>query len=126
QLNYASGGSGSSTHLTAELFKSMAGVNIVRVPYKGNGPAINDLVAGQTQLMFATAATVAPHAQSGRLRALAVTSAQPSPLAPGLPTMAASGLPGFEAVSIYGIYAPARTSGAIVDLLNREILRALA
>jgi tripartite-type tricarboxylate transporter receptor subunit TctC len=69
---------------------------------------------------------VAPHAQSGRLRALAVTSAQPSPLAPGLPTMAASGLPGFEAVSIYGIYAPARTSGAIVDLLNREILRALA
>jgi tripartite-type tricarboxylate transporter receptor subunit TctC len=126
QLNYASGGSGSSTHLTAELFKSMAGVSIVRVPYKGNGPAINDLVAGQTQLMFATAATVAPHAQSGRLRALAVTSAQPTPLAPGLPTVAAAGLPGFEAVSIYGIYAPARTPAAIVDLLNREVVRALA
>jgi tripartite-type tricarboxylate transporter receptor subunit TctC len=126
QLNYGSGGSGSSTHLTAELFKSMAGVQIVRVPYKGNAPALNDLVAGQIQVMFATAATVAPHAQSGRLRALAVTSAEPTALAPGLPTVASAGLPGFEAVSIYGIFAPARTPATVIGLLNQEMVRALA
>ncbi len=120
QLNYASGGSGSATHLSAELFKSMAGVNIVRVPYKGNAPAINDLVAGQVQVMFSTAATVAPHLTSGRLRALAVTSAEPSQLAPGLPTVASSGLPGYESISIYGLFAPSKTPAAIVKLINHE------
>jgi len=120
QLNYASGGSGSATHLSMELFKSMAGLNIVRVPYKGNGPAVNDLIAGQVQVMFSTAATVAPHLTSGRLRALAVTSAEPSQLAPGLPTVASSGLPGYESISIYGLFAPSKTPAAIVRQLSQE------
>jgi len=120
QLNYGSGGSGSSTHLSVELFKAMAGVNIVRVPYKGNGPALNDLIAGQVQVMFVTAATVTPHLTSGRLKALAVTSAEPSVLAPGLPTVAASGLPGYDSISIYGLFAPSRTPAAIIRLLNQE------
>ena len=125
QLNYGSGGSGATTHVAAELFKSMAKVNIVRVTYRGNAPAINDLIAGQIQVMFATAGTVAPHTGSGRLRALAVTSAQPTPLAPGLPTVAAVGLPGYESLSIYGVFAPSKTSAAIMLQLNREIVRAL-
>jgi tripartite-type tricarboxylate transporter receptor subunit TctC len=120
QLNYGSGGSGSSTHLSVELFKSLAGVNIVRIPYKGNAPALNDLIAGQVQVMFVTAATVTPHLASGRLKALAVTSAEPSVLAPGLPTVAASGLPGYESISIYGLFAPSRTPAAIIRLLNQE------
>lgn len=120
QLNYASGGSGSATHLSVELFKAMAGVNIVRVPYKGNGPALNDLISGQVQLMFPTAATVAPHLSSGRLKALAVTSAEPSQLAPGLPTVASSGLPGYESISIYGLFAPSKTPAAIVRQLSQE------
>jgi tripartite-type tricarboxylate transporter receptor subunit TctC len=120
QLNYASGGSGSATHLSVELFKAMAGVNIVRVPYKGNAPALNDLIAGQVQLMFVTAATGAPHFASGRLRALAVTSAEPSILAPGLPTVASSGLPGYESISIYGFFAPSKTPASIIRLLNQE------
>ncbi len=125
QLNYGSGGSGATTHVAAELFKSMAKVNIVRVTYRGNAPAINDLIAGQIQVMFATAGTVAPHTGSGRLRALAVTSAQPTTLAPGLPTVASAGLPGYESLSIYGVFAPAKTSAAIIAQLNREIVRAL-
>jgi tripartite-type tricarboxylate transporter receptor subunit TctC len=125
-LNYATGQSGTTTHLAMELFKSMAGVNIVQVSYKGNAPALNDLIAGQVQVMFATAATVAPHVRSGRLRALAVTSAEPSPLAPGLPTVAASGLPGYESVSIYGWFAPVKTPAAIVRRLNQEIGQVLA
>ena len=125
ELNYGSGGNGSSTHLAAELFKSMAGVNIVRVPFKGNSPALNAMFAGEVQLMIVTAGTVAPHLKSGRLRALAVTSAQPSPLAPGLPTMAASGLPGYESIQIYGVFAPRKTDNAIVKRLNEEIVRVL-
>ena len=126
ELNYGSGGTGATTHLAVELFKSMTGVNIVRVPFKGNAPALNALIGGQIQLMFATAGSVAPHLKSGRLRALAITSAQPSPLAPGLPTVAAAGLPGYESISIYGVFAPARTSPAIVKRLNEEIVRVLA
>jgi len=125
ELNYGSGGSGSSTHLAVELLKSMAGVNIVRVPFRGNAPALNALFAGEVHLMIATAGTVAPHLKSGRLRALAVTSAQPSPLAPGLPTVAASGLPGYESIQIYGVFAPSRTSSAIVKRLHDEIVRVL-
>jgi tripartite-type tricarboxylate transporter receptor subunit TctC len=126
QLNYGSGGSGSSTHLAAELFKSMARVNIVRVTYRGNAPAMNDLIAGQIQMMIATAGTVAPHAGSGRLRALAVTSTEPTPLAPGLPTVASAGLPGYESLSIYGLFAPAKVSNTIIQQLNREVVKALA
>jgi len=125
QLNYGSGGSGATTHLAAELFKSMAKVNIVRVTYRGNSPALNDLIAGQIQVMFATAGTVAPHTGSGRLRALAVTSAQPTALSPGLPTVASAGLPGYESLSIYGVFAPSKTSAAIIQQLNREMVRVL-
>lgn len=125
QLNYGSGGGGASTHVAAELFKSMAKVNIVRVAYRGNAPAINDLMAGQVQVMFATAGTVAPHVGSRRLRALAVTSPEPTPLAPGLPTVASAGLPGYESLSIYGAFAPSKVSPAIIQQLNREMVRAL-
>src|SRR5262249_45058834 len=97
-LNYGSAGTGAATHLAAELFKAMAGVNIAQVPYKGAGPALNALIGGELQVMFATAGGVAPHVKSGRLRALAVTSAQPSNLVPGLPTVAAT-VPGYESVA---------------------------
>jgi tripartite-type tricarboxylate transporter receptor subunit TctC len=125
QLSYGSGGDGSSTHLAVELFKSMTKTDIVRIPYKGNGPALNDLVGGQVQVMFATAGSASPHIKSGRLRAIAVTSAEPSSLAPGLPTVAASGVPGYESVSIYGVFAPARTPESIVMNLNRVIVEVL-
>jgi tripartite-type tricarboxylate transporter receptor subunit TctC len=111
--------------MASELFKSMAGVNIVRIAYKGNGPAINALVAGEVQLAFATPGSVAPHIASGRLRALAITSAQPSPLLPGLPTIAASGVPGYEAASIVGAFAPAKTPAATINRLNQEFVRVL-
>ena len=124
-LNYGTSGSGSSGHLAGELFKSMGGVDIIRVAYKGNAPALTDLVAGQIQMMFGTAASVAAHVKSGRVRALAVTSASPSPLVPGLPSVAASGLPGFEAESLLGMFAPAKTSASLVERLNREIVRVL-
>jgi tripartite-type tricarboxylate transporter receptor subunit TctC len=123
ELNYGSGGNGSSTHLAVELFKSMAGVDIVRVVFKGNAPAQNALFSGEVQLMIAPAGSLASHLNSARLRALAVTSAQPSPLLPGLPTMAASGLPGYESMQIYGVFAPAKTPASIVGRLNEEIVR---
>ncbi len=125
ELNYATSGIGSSAHLAAELFKSMAGVNIVHVPYKGAGPASIDLVAGQVQLAFGNTTTVMPHVKAGRLRALAVSTAQPSALVPGLPTVASSGLTGFESASMVGILGPARTPSAIVERLNRELVRVL-
>ena len=124
-LNYASGTVGSTNHLAAELFKALAGVNIARVSYKGSGFAVNDLIGGQVQLMFATTGSIAPHVKSGRLRALAVTSAQPSALAPGLATIAASGVPGYEAVTMYGLYAPAKTPTTIIERLNRDAARFL-
>jgi tripartite-type tricarboxylate transporter receptor subunit TctC len=124
ELNYASGSIGSSSHLAAELFKHMGGVNIVWIPYKGGGPAMSALIAGQVQLSFGTAAAVAPHTKSGRLRALAATSAQPTLLLPGLPVIAAD-LPGYESVAFYGLFAPAGTPASLVALLNREIRRML-
>ena len=124
-LNYASGTVGSTNHLAAELFKALAGVNSARVGYKGSGFAVNDLIGGQVQLMFATTGSIAPHVKSGRLRALAVTSPQPSPLAPGLPTIGASGVPGYEAVTMYGLYAPAKTPAAIVARLQQDAARFL-
>jgi len=124
-LNYASGIAGSATHLPAELFKAMAGVNIVRVAYKGGGPALIAVLGGEAQVMFATSSGAGPHVSSGRLRALAVTSAQPSALFPDLPTVAASGLPGYDAASIMCVFAPARTPAALVSRLNQEIVRIL-
>ena len=124
QLNDAGANTGSSAHLTAELFKAMAGVNIVRVPFKGVGPALNALIAGQVQLMFPSAGSIAPHVKSGRLRALAVTSAIPSSLTPGLPAVAESGVPGYESVAVFGIFAPAQTPAEIINRIQREVARA--
>lgn len=126
ELNDAGANIGSSAHLTAELFKAMAGVRIVRVPYKGVGPALGALIAGHVQLMFPSAGSIAPHVKARRLRALAVTSAQPSALTPGLPTVATSGVPGYESVAIFGILAPAQTPAALVGRLQREVAKALS
>lgn len=123
-LNFATGGSGSSPHLAAELFKSMAGVDLTRINYKGSGLALNDLLGGQVQLMFAVGSVAMPHVKSGRVRALAVTTAQPTPLLPGLPTIAASGLPGYESANNVGIFVTAKTPAAIIDRLNQESVRA--
>jgi tripartite-type tricarboxylate transporter receptor subunit TctC len=125
ELNYSSGQSGASSHMAGELFKAMAGVNIVRVAYKGQGPAMLALITGEAQIGFPNAAAAAPFMKSGKARALAVTSAQPSALAPGLPTMAASGLPGYESRAVLGMFAPAKTPAPIIDQLNRGIVGAL-
>ena len=124
-LNYGSGATGSSSHLAAELFKYMSGVNIVRVPYKGQGPAVLGLLGGEVQMSFATSASVAGHIKSGKLRALAIATAKPSALAPGLPTVAESGLPGYESASNAGMFAPRETPARLITLLNREIVQAL-
>ena len=126
ELNYASGSAGSSPHLAAELFKFMAGVNIVRIPYRGNALGYTDVIRGQVQLIFPTASSVAPHLQSRRLRPLAVTTAQPSALFPDLPTVAASGLPGYELATITGMFAPAGTPAALISRLNQETVKVLA
>jgi tripartite-type tricarboxylate transporter receptor subunit TctC len=125
ELNYGSGGIGGASHLPAELFKSMAGVNIVNVNYKGTGQAINALVAGEIQLMFANATIASPQIKVGRLRGVAVASLQRSALLPDLPTVAASGLPGFESVVLQGILTRANTPAAHVSRLNQEIVRVL-
>jgi len=125
ELNYASPGIGSSPHLSAELFKSMAGVDFVRINYKGTGLGINDVIGGHVHLMFPSAAGVAGHVKSGRLRGVAVTSAKLSALLPGIPTVAASGVPGYESVSGFGMFAPARTPVAIINHLNQETVRVL-
>ena len=125
-LNYSSSVTGTSGHLAAELFKSMAGVDIVRIGYKSGGQSVIALVSGEVQVAFNPAGgTVMSQVKSGRLRALAVTSAQPSVLAPGLPTMAAAGLPGYESSAIQSVFAPAKTPEAIITRLNQEILRFL-
>jgi len=124
-LDYASGGNGAPTHLAAELFKLMASVDLVHIPFKGSGPALNALLGGQAQVMFTVANGGLPHVKSGRLRALAVTSAQPSALLPGLQTIAAAGVPGYEAVTMQALFAPARTPDAIIQLLNQETLRVI-
>ena len=124
-LNYASGPTGAFDHRAGELFKAMAGVNMVRIAYKGAGPAVNALIGGEVELMFANAPAVMPHMKTGRLRALAVASAEPSALVPDLPTIAASGLPGYVAVQTQGIFAPAKTPATIIKRLNQEIVLAL-
>jgi len=124
-LNYSSASTGSTQHLAAELFKRMSGTDIVRIPYKGSGPALNAVIAGQVQLMFPSAGSAMPHVRSNRLRALAVTTAQPSALVPGLPTVASSGLPGYESVSPFGVFAPLKTPPAVIARLHRDIVLAL-
>jgi len=125
QLNYASNGVGSSTHLATEMFKLMTKTDLVHIPYKGLGPAVTDLLAGQVQLMFSSAVAMMPHVQSGRLRGIAMTGAKRSAAIPDIPTVAESGVPDYESGSWYGILAPAGTPREIVDLLSREIAAAV-
>ncbi|MBV7482757.1 tripartite tricarboxylate transporter substrate binding protein [Bordetella sp. BOR01] len=124
-LSFASGGTGTAGHLAGELFKTMAGVDITHVPYRGSGPAINDLIGGQVQLFFDNMPSALPQARSGRLKALGVTTARRSSAAPDIPTIAESGLPGFEANNWYGFLTAAGTPKPIIDKLNREIVRVL-
>jgi tripartite-type tricarboxylate transporter receptor subunit TctC len=126
KLNYASTGAGVAAHLSAELFKAMAGVDMVHVPYKGAQPALTDVISGQCQVMFATSASVIPYIKAGRLRALAVTTAQRSPNMPELPTVAEAGVPGFESITWHGVVVPSQTPMATVERLNRAINAALA
>ncbi len=125
RLTFASAGTGSTIHLAGELFQRTAGIEIVHVPYKGAGPALTDVISGQVPMMFGTALNVLPLARSARLRALAVTSPRRSALFPELPTVAESGLPGYEVVGWYGLAAPALTPKAIVARLNADTNRAL-
>jgi tripartite-type tricarboxylate transporter receptor subunit TctC len=125
KLNYASTGAGVASHLSAELFKAMAGVDMVHVPYKGAQPALTDVIAGQCQLMFATSASAIPYVKAGRLRALAVTTALRSPSLPELPTVAEAGVPGFESITWHGVVVPSQTPAPMVERLNRAINTAL-
>ena len=126
QLNFASAGTGNVTHLAGELFKSMTGIQITHVPYKGSSPAIVDLMAGQVMLYFDTMPSSLPHVRAGKLKGLAVTSAKRSGSAPEIPTVAESGVPGFETTSWFGVLAPAGTPAAIGEMLHREIVKALS
>jgi tripartite-type tricarboxylate transporter receptor subunit TctC len=121
QINFASSGSGTSIHLSGELFKAMAGVDMTHVPYKGSAPAIADLIGGQVQVMFDNLPSSLPQIKAGKLRAIAVTSAQRAPALPEVPTIAESGLPGFEASSWFGLVAPAGTPPAIIARINAEV-----
>jgi tripartite-type tricarboxylate transporter receptor subunit TctC len=125
-LTGASAGSGTSQHLSLELLKAKAGIDITHIPYKGSAPAIQDVMAGQVDMMFDTTVVAGPHIASGKLRALAVSSARRVPSLPNVPTVAESGVPGYEVVSWQAIYAPAGTPKAIIDRLHGEIARILA
>lgn len=120
-LNYASGGEGGINHLAGELLKTMAGIRMVHVPYKGAGPALTALLGGEVQLFIATLGSSLPHIRSGKVRAIAVASAQRSPTAPDLPTIAESGVPGYGASNWYGVLAPRGTPPGIIGVLNKEI-----
>ena len=124
-VTYASSGSGSTAHLSSELFKSMAKVNLLHVPYKGAGPALTDLVAGEVQTMITGISSTLPHLKSGRLKALGVTSEKRQSLLPDVPAIAEQ-LPGYEVITWYGVFTPAGTARAIVDKLNGTLVRALA
>jgi len=120
QLNCAMGSRASSSHLAAELFINMTGIKVSAIAYKGNIPGLTAVMAGEVHMVFPTASSGGPFIKSGKLKALAVTSAQPSALFPGVPTVAASGVPGFESISIVGLLAPARTPVAILERLHHE------
>ena len=125
ELNVASGTVGATPQLAGEMFKQMAGINVIGIAYKGTGPAVTAVMTGEVHFMFPGAPAAMPYVKQGRLKALAVCSLEPSPFAPGVPTVAATGLPGFESISPFGIMAPRGTPGAIVERLNQEIARTL-
>ena len=124
-LNYGSTGFTSAQRLTSEFFKLAAGVKITEVPYKSVSALTVDLLSGQVQVVFYNGAAAIPYVKAGRLRALGVTSAQPSPLFPGVPTVASTGLPGYESVTLFGFLAPAKTPALVINRLNQEIVRTL-
>ncbi len=125
ELTFASAGVGSSNHLSGELFRVMAGVDIVHIPYKGGGAAVTDLLAGQVSMYFGTTPSTVPYVRAGRLRALAVTSLKRSRATPDIPTMAESAIPGFENAAWHGLMAPAGTPAAVIEKLHAEVTRAL-
>lgn len=124
-ITFASSGSGSSIHLSGEMFKMVSKLNMLHVPYRGSAPAMNDLLGGQVQSMFDNTPSALPHVRGGKLRAIAITSAQRSPLLPDVPTLAESGFPGFDVQSWFGLAAPAGTPRAVVDRLNAELGKTL-
>ena len=125
-ITYASYGPGSSAHLTAELFKQMAGVDLLHVPYKGAAPAVNDLLGGQVNIMFADVAALLPHIKSGKLKALGIAASKRFEGLPDVPTIAESGVPGFEAGGFLGLAAPANTPRAVINALNAAAQKSLA
>lgn len=126
EVNYGSSGAGGSLHLAMELFKSMTGINIVHVPYKGGPPAATDLIAGQIELLFFNTPAALPYIRAGRLRALGVSTAKRSPLLPGVPTIAESGVPGFDTDVWFGLVAPAGTPPEVIAKTHRDIVQAVA
>ena len=125
QVNFASSGQGSVIHLATELFDTMAGVKMNHIPYKGTGPALTDTIGGQTDVFFSSTATAMPHVQGGKLRAIAVTTAKRIPALPEVPTIAESGVPGYDVVLWHGLIGPKGLPRPIVDRLNAEVTRAL-
>ncbi|WP_418320486.1 Bug family tripartite tricarboxylate transporter substrate binding protein [Piscinibacter sakaiensis] len=126
KLNYASSGNGSTQHIAAELFKEATGSFITHIPYKGSGPALVDLMSGQVQMSFDTLASVLPHIQSGKVKALAVTSARRNPALPNVPTLAEAGVNGVEMGAWYGVYMPASTPKAVQDRVHDEVSKVMA
>ena len=126
KFNFASSGSGTSIHMSAEMFKMLTGVNIVHIPYKGSGPALADMIGGQVDLMFDNLTSSIGHIRSGKLRALAITSATRYPELPDLPTMQEAGIPGYEATAWFGIVAPKGTPRNVIMRINNEVNKALA
>jgi tripartite-type tricarboxylate transporter receptor subunit TctC len=125
QVNFASSGQGSVIHLATELFDSMAGIKMNHIPYKGTGPALTDTIGGQTDVFFSSTATAMPHVQSGKLRAIAVTTAKRIPALPNVPTVAESGLPGYEVVLWHGLIGPKGLPRPVVERINSEVTKTL-
>jgi tripartite-type tricarboxylate transporter receptor subunit TctC len=126
QINFASSGQGSVIHLATELFDTMAGIRMNHIPYKGTGPALTDTIGGQTDVFFSSTATAMPHVQSGKLRAIAVTTAKRIPALPNVPTVAESGLPGYEVILWHGLIGPKGLPRPVVERINAEVTKALS
>jgi len=126
KLSFGSSGVGSATHLSGALFQHMAGIDLLHVPYRGTGPAVTDLLGGRIDMLFAPAVVVTPHIESGRLKVIGATTPKRSALFPKIPTIAESGLPGYESLGWFGVFAPAKTPPAIVAKVSADTARALA